>query len=293
MTLEQLKVLHKIVELGSLKAAADALFKTQPALSMAIKKLEQQYNIELLDRSNYRLTLTPQGKIFYRQAQVILLNATQLDSIGHQLAKGDESLFKIGFDPVCHPDDIVAGVKAAKDKFPITEFQLIAGSRLSALEQIDSGKVDVAIGTWFHLFHGLGDYYTTPIAEFELVMAAAPALLPDKVPTSLRELNQLPSVTLIESNLAFDTERLGIHNASQQFKTNDMATIKSMMCSGLGVAIVPKAQIMDELASGTLVALTLNDFEASLIGEVRLIRRTDKVLGPVGQYFWDTMANGG
>ncbi len=291
MTLEQLRVLQKIVELGSLKAAATALFKTQPALSMAIKKLEQQYNIELLDREQYRLTLTPQGKIFYRQAQQLLQNAVQLDSIGHQLSKGNESLFKIGFDPVCDTTTIIDSVKEAKEKFPVTEFQLISGSRLSALEQIDTGKVDVAIGAWFHLFHGLGDYFTQPIAEFELVLASSPELLPDPAPTTLAQLTQLPSVTLLESNLAFDTERLGIHNSSQQFKTNDITTLKEMLCSGLGVAIIPKAQISEELSNGSLVAIALHDFEASLIGEVRLIRRTDKVLGPVGQYIWDTMAS--
>lgn len=290
MTLEQLRVLQKIVELGSLKAAAAALFKTQPALSMAIKKLEQQYNIELLDREQYRLTLTPQGKIFYRQAQQLLLSAVQLDSIGHQLSKGNEPIFKIGFDPVCETQEILDSVKAARDKFPVTEFQLISGSRLSALEQIDTGKVDVAIGAWFHLFHGLGDYITLPIAEFELILAGAPSLLPEPMPTTLTQLNQLPSVTLIESNLAFDTERLGIHSSSQQFKTNDITTLKEMLCNGLGVAIIPKSQINSELAKGELVGITLNDFEASMIGEVRLIRRTDKVLGPVGQYFWDSMA---
>jgi len=291
MTLEQLKVLQKIVELGSLKAAANALFKTQPALSISIKKLEQQYNIELLDRGKYRLTLTPKGKIFYRQAQLLLSDATQLDSIGHQLATGDEPLLKIGFEPVCQPADIVAGISAAKDRFPITEFQLISGSRLSALEQIDRDEVDIAIGTWFILFHGLGDYYTTPIATFELVLAVAPSIVSTPRPTTLRELSHIPSITLIESNLAFDTERLGINNAAQQFKTNDMATIKAMLCSGLGIAIVPKDHIAKELASGELIALEIKDFEESLIGEVRLIRSNDKVLGPVGQHFWNTMAN--
>ena len=42
MTLEQLKILSQIVKHGSLKAAATALHKTQPALSIAIKKLEEE-----------------------------------------------------------------------------------------------------------------------------------------------------------------------------------------------------------------------------------------------------------
>lgn len=291
MTLEQLRVLQKVVELGSLKAAADALFKTQPALSIAIKKLEQQYNIQLLDRKQYRLTLTPQGKIFYRQAQSLLINAVQLDAIGHQLAKDNEPLFRIGFDPMIKGNSIVSSLEAAKKHFPITDFQLIIGSRLSALEQLNNDKVDIAIGAWFHLFHGLGDYDTTPVAQFELILAVSPSLIPKRVPTTLAEINQLPCVTLIESNLAFDNDRLGIHSCGQQFKTNDINTLKAMLCQGLGVAIIPKSQIQQQLEDGTLIRLTLEDFEPSLVGEIRLIKRSDKVLGPVGQYFWDHIAN--
>lgn len=293
MTLEQLRVLQKIVELGSLKAAAAALFKTQPALSMAIKKLEQQYNIQLLDRDQYRLTLTAQGKIFYRQAQMLLMGAVQLDSLGHQLAKGNESLFRIGFDAVVEKGTIIDAVRDCREHFPITEFQIISGSRLSALEQLNKDQVDVSIGAWFHVFHGLGDYVTVPVSEFELVIAAMPCLFEEKPPTTLAQLSLYPSITLIESNLAFDTEQLGIHNSKQQFKTNDFSTLKDMLCAGMGIAIVPKSLISSELEQGSLITLSLDDFDQSLIGELRLIRRADKVLGPVGQSFWDNLANQG
>jgi len=290
MTLEQLRVLQKIVELGSLKAAANALFKTQPALSMAIKKLEQQYDIQLLDREQYRLTLTPQGKIFYRQAEVLLLGAVQLESLGHQLAQGNEPIFRVGFDPLCEKKRLIESISHCQKRFPVTEFQLLSGTRFSALEQLDNKKVDVAIGAWFHLFHGLGDYTTLPISNFEVVIVASPAILSNFLPTTLEQLNHFPSITLTESNLSFDTDKLGIHHSKQQLKTNDIETLKQLLCAGLGVGVIPKSQVIQELAAGTLTVITLDDFDASLMGEVRLIKRADKVLGPVGQYFWDNIA---
>jgi DNA-binding transcriptional LysR family regulator len=289
MTLEQLRVLQQVVKLGTLKAAALALHKTQPALSMSIKKLEQQYDIELLDRSHYRLTLTPQGKTFYRQAQALLLGAEQLDSLGKHLSQGDEAVFKIGYDPLCDNQFIIELLAQFQQQFPTTSFELIAGSRFSSLEQLNKNEVDIAIGAWFHLFHGVGDYLTLPIDNFELVLTASPNFLVDKTINNLYELNQLPSVTLVESGLSFDSDRIGTHSAKPLVKTKDIHTLKAMLIGGLGTGMIPKAQIEKELLDGRLIIIELSDFEHSIKGEVRAIIKEDKVLGPVGQQFWQCL----
>lgn len=48
MTIDQLETLEMIVEKGSFKAAAEALHKTQPSLSVAIKKLEDEFDLKLV-----------------------------------------------------------------------------------------------------------------------------------------------------------------------------------------------------------------------------------------------------
>ena len=58
MTLEQLKMLKQVAELGSLKSASATLFKTQPAISQGIKQLEAQLGLQLFNRQGYRLSLT-------------------------------------------------------------------------------------------------------------------------------------------------------------------------------------------------------------------------------------------
>ena len=55
MTLEQLKMLKHVAELGSLKNASEKLFKTQPAISQGIKQLEAQLGLQLFNREGYRL----------------------------------------------------------------------------------------------------------------------------------------------------------------------------------------------------------------------------------------------
>jgi len=289
MTFDQLNILQKVVDLGSLKSAAHSLNKTQPALSIAIKKLEQEYDIVLLDRDKYRLELTPQGKIFYRQAQVLLMGFNQLDSLGNQLSKGEEAIFRIGYDPLCDNTFIIDILTEFQVKFPTTSFELIVGSRFSSLEKLNNDEVDISIGAWFHLFHGIGDYLTLPISQFELVLVASPKFLINKNIKTIYDLNQLPSVTLVESSLHFDSDRIGTHSSKPLMKTKDINTLKAMLKAGLGSGFIPKSQITKELSEHSLQIIDLSDFEHSLMGEVRAIIKENKVLGPVGQELWNRL----
>jgi len=289
MTLEQLRVLQKIVELGSLKAAANALHKTQPALSMAIKKLEQQYNITLLDRSQYRLSLTAQGDIFFRHAQQILLGADQLDSLGHQLAQGNEPILKIAYNPVFAISTITDVLLECQQQFPLTEFQIVTGSRFSALEQIKNHEVDIAISAWFHVFHGIADFITQPLAEFEIVLAVAPKLAKSTDIKTTTDLNQYPVINLIQTGFSFDNDRLSLSSSKQQIKTKDIHTLKALLLAGLGTALIPRPLISQELADGSLELISLSDAETNLSGEVRLIRNAECTLGPVGKFLWNSL----
>lgn len=65
----QLKSFIAIVETGTFGQAAETVNRTQSALSLQIKKLEEQLGCELFDRTNRRVTLTPQGEIFLGYAK--------------------------------------------------------------------------------------------------------------------------------------------------------------------------------------------------------------------------------
>mgnify|MGYP005995008329 FL=1 len=95
MTLDQIRTLCRIVECGTLQKAAISLHKTQPALSMALKKLEAEYGFQILTRDNYRLTLTEAGKLFYHKAQELLQSASQLNSLGQHLGEGNEAKIRL------------------------------------------------------------------------------------------------------------------------------------------------------------------------------------------------------
>lgn len=61
LTLQQLRYITEVVECGSINAASQNLYVSQPALSTAIKDAEQELGIEIFNRSNRGITLTQEG----------------------------------------------------------------------------------------------------------------------------------------------------------------------------------------------------------------------------------------
>jgi DNA-binding transcriptional LysR family regulator len=67
-TIHQLQCFDAVVREGSFQAAAEKIRRAQPSISAAIKNLEAQLGIALLDRSGYRVGLTAAGRSFHDRA---------------------------------------------------------------------------------------------------------------------------------------------------------------------------------------------------------------------------------
>ena len=72
MELRQLEYFLMVSDLASFTRAAERLYVSQPAVTNAVRSLEEELEIQLLDRSQRKVTLTAEGKIFYRHIQNIM-----------------------------------------------------------------------------------------------------------------------------------------------------------------------------------------------------------------------------
>ena len=71
MELQQLKYFKTVAEIGKISEAAEALFISAPALSTSISRLEKELGMQFFDRTNNRIALNTQGKIFLRHTNHI------------------------------------------------------------------------------------------------------------------------------------------------------------------------------------------------------------------------------
>ena len=78
MDLRKLQIFATVAELGNFSQAAASLHMAQPAVSIAVRKLESELDVCLLDRSGRRATLTAEGRNLLSRAQISLAQVEEL-----------------------------------------------------------------------------------------------------------------------------------------------------------------------------------------------------------------------
>src|SRR5580704_15957741 len=91
VTLQQLRCFDAVVTEGGFQAAAAKLGRSHPSVFAAVRNLEQQLGLTLLDRESYRVALTAAGRSFHERACILLGDADGLDAYAAQLRTGDET----------------------------------------------------------------------------------------------------------------------------------------------------------------------------------------------------------
>jgi DNA-binding transcriptional LysR family regulator len=288
MNIASLQILEAISQSDSLQQAALKLHKTQPALSMALKKLEQQCGFTIVDRSAYRLKLTTAGARYFQQAQQVLHQTAQLKSLARHLSQGAEASLRISFDEAVAAQPFLVAVQRAQQLFPHTEFSISFDYRLQSLEKLKHQQTDLAISPWFAVFIGLGEFEPQHIGDFELILVASPTLLAQLAEplTSIEQLHQLPQLIADSDALEFSSGKLLPLQSAQRIRINNSLALKQALLSHLGWGMLARHQILTELNDGQLIQLKMEGFPEHISGEVHLVKHRDQHLGPVAEYLW-------
>ena len=88
MQLSQLEYLQAVANYGGVRKAARAVHVSPQAVSSAIKKLESEYQVVLLDRSTGEAVLSPAGREFAGRARVILAQVDDLKNYARSMGQG-------------------------------------------------------------------------------------------------------------------------------------------------------------------------------------------------------------
>ncbi|HTU30877.1 MAG TPA: LysR family transcriptional regulator [Solirubrobacteraceae bacterium] len=260
ITVTQLTTFLAITRGGSVTAAADELMVTQPTVSSAISALGRELGCALFERDGRGVRLTSAGEAFlpYATDVVGLLDA------GRQAAReaGEVAARRLHITAVTTAAEsfVPPLMHAFSDRHPEITLALDVGNRESVLDRIRSHRVDVAILGRPPADERLG---AEPFVENEIVCVAAPedpavgrrqvdaAELEDR-PWLLREpgsgTRMLVEQFLAERDMAPQTLTLGSNGA-----------IKQAVRAGLGVSLVSREAVGDELESGRLGEVRLRD----------------------------------
>ena len=145
MTLTELKYIVAVSRERHFGRAAEACFVSQPTLSVAIKKLEDELDVKIFERGGAEVRVTPLGEQIVRQAQQVIEQAAAIKEIA-----------KLGKDPIAGPlrlgviytigpyllPDLV---RQAIDRVPQMPLMLEENFTSKLLEMLRTGELDCAI----------------------------------------------------------------------------------------------------------------------------------------------------
>lgn len=246
MTFTQLEIFVLVAELQGFTAAATRLGISQSAVSHAIKSLEQEWGVNLIDRQQAAVEITEVGQRLLRRAREILgLSEAMRQEIA--AARGlNQGLLRIGsFGPTSSLKLLPAILDAYQRRYPGIEVRLDEAPDNEVIQWLLDRRVDVG-------FIVLPEerFDSVPLVEDHLV-----ALVPHghslakRTSVTLKELAEVPFImseagcsALIEP--VFVAERLA---PQVRYRMSQVLTILGMVERGYGVSVVAELALPDNM----------------------------------------------
>jgi len=272
----QLEMFVAVVEEGSVRGAAERVFRTQPAVSIAVSKLEREFEAPLFDRSKrYEYRLTQVGETLYHYAtRMLSLRSETVSAVGdvRNLRLGR---LRIGANESISLHLLPKLAQAFLTKHSGIRMEVKCERSKSLLGDLKDRKLDLALLSFRPVDNELDAKF---IMQDELVLIANPAHgFATKERVQIKDLSE-------ESLLVMDVSEPSpwhrkIADAFLQSKAPlhltvenaPIETIKKMVTIGLGVGFVPLMSVGEERARGELAVVEVEGFQ--LERSVWLVRR--------------------
>jgi DNA-binding transcriptional LysR family regulator len=284
MTLEQLKAFCAIVDEGGFRAAADFLFRSQSAVSIAIRKLEEELGIELFRRESYRPELTDSGKALYQRAGVILKQSEAFRSLAQHLSAGEEPEIRLAVSGIVPIEPLLNELNSLTADAPATRVSLQIENLAGTMERLNDDAADIAITD---VFDDPAPYEMAELTRVRLVTVVHPES-PAAKNAGMATVNDLENSTLIivrDTSVHSEPLTKGIVEGTPQWTVNDFMMKRRIIKSGTGWGRMPLHLVEDDINGGELVMLESVEFQPISI-PVYMVRKRGRTAGPVEKTLW-------
>ena len=291
MNLHLLRMFVAVVEHQGFSRAAEALHVTQPAVSKAVRELESQLGLPLLERGGARgrgVVLTDHGQSLHRHARAIFaLERTAMDDIRERVELRRGAL-RVGASTTVAGHWLPPHVARFVRRFPGAGFELQVGNTAGIGHAIAEGRIDVAF------VEGVVDdpgIVATPWREEPLqVVVAAGATLGAKRRASVAELSRQPWLLREAGSGTRQVARRllrqrGIRPA-RLIEVGSNEAIARAAAEGAGVALLPAIVVRDLVAMGRVRVVGLGG-DPGIRRPLYRLELANRPRGPALQAFVD------
>jgi LysR family transcriptional regulator, hydrogen peroxide-inducible genes activator len=258
MTLTELKYIVAVARERHFGKAAEACYVSQPTLSVAIKKLEEELELKIFERNATEIAVTPLGEEIVRQAQTVLEQAAAIKEIAKRGKDPLAGPLRLGVIYTIGPYLLPDLVRHVIDRTPQMPLMLQENFTVKLLEQLRLGEIDCAI-----LAEPFPD---TNLAIAPLYDEPFLAAVPHTHPLARQERitnEELKRETMLLLGTGhcfrdhvlevcpefarFSNDAEGIRKS---FEGSSLETIKHMVAAGMGVTLVPRLSVPSSALDG-------------------------------------------
>lgn len=251
MTLTELRYVVAVARERHFGRAAEACFVSQPSLSLAIKKLEEELDLKIFERGGSEVSVTPLGEAIVRQAQVVIEQAAAIKEIAKSGKDPLSGPLKLGIIYTIGPYLLPDLVRQVIERTPQMPLLLQENFTVRLLDMLRTGEIDCAILAEPFPDTGLA---IAPLYDEPFMVAVPKAhALARRKQVSADELKR-ETMLLLGTGHCFRDQVLEVcpefarfssdaDGIRKSFEGSSLETIKHMVASGMGLTVVPHLSV--------------------------------------------------
>lgn len=287
VTLDQWRSLICVVDEGGYAAAAEAMGKSQSAVSYAVQRLETSLNAKVFTIEGRRSVLTPVGHTLYKRAKQLLDDANHLEDAGRKLSRGEEATVRIAVDTLYPMERLLDCIDAAQQRFTATQFEILELTMSGPNEALLQGKAELAITGYDP--PGMASKHVATIS-LTTVAASSHPLHQLNRPLTKADLKKHRQIVVRDSGQKASRDA-GWLGAEQRITVTSGHTAASVIRKGIAYGSSPIQHVQADIDAGRIKPLLLSD-GASRDVRLSLVLADPDYAGPATRFLANELVNG-
>ena len=264
MNLRQLEAFVEVAEAGSFSKAAKILFLTQPTISAHISTLEKELNTRLFVRNTKEVSLSDNGKLLYQYARQIIDLESKIQEVFLEEKPNNIKCITIAASTVPAQYILPEIMGRFSEKYPQEQFKIMETDSAGVVEKVVSHEADLGF-TGTVLEKKYCEYIPFYKDELVLIMPNQERyrriLETEKTLDWLRQesflMREEGSGTRNEAEKLLKKAGIEVDQLNIMASIENSEVIKRSVRNGVGISIISKLAVKEELASGQILGIPI------------------------------------
>lgn len=287
MNLRSLKIFKEVCERKNMTKAAKNLHMTQPAVSQTISNLEEKLGVKLFERIKNHLELTYSGRVLCNYSQKITRMVNESEDMLNQIANLKKGRLRIGASMTVGTYLLPELINEFKKEHEELKMPLYINNTDNIIDNILNNDLDIGFVE--------GPFNSKEITsevfrKDYLALISSPNYFlksPDKI--YLEDISGEKFILREKGSGTRDLAKQRLEKSSIDFEIkhvlNNFEAIKKAIMANMGISILPKIAVREEMKRGELIEINLD--ELGISREFKIIYHSDKYQSPFFTYFMD------